>query len=228
MFIKYVLYFFVSLGLVACGSEKNNNVQSEDIDALIQAVENIPPQSDATGDTDSLEGRSTRTLKLDIDSNIKVGTIYLSETNQSYPFFNKSFKEIDLPFSGTVTIPDVAVSVRMRMPSDRYTVSPYEVMLTEGETAISQYFTVTDTLTALTTEFNAKGQAEKESIVELLTSLSVGIETLDMAKVEQVKILIDDLFLQYPEKRDTLFYKRLIDLKESSAPFEVLKTAAGL
>lgn len=219
MFTKYVFLVFLSLGLFACSSENT------DIDALIQAVDKIPPQSDTGREPNSLEGRPTRVLKLAIDSNVPVGTFWVSEENQSWPFFNKKYNNIDLPYSGSVTIPDVVVAVRMNMPA-RYTVSPEEVILTQGETTISQYFTFTDVLPALSAEFNSKEPVEKKAIVELLNAVSVARDSLDPSKLDEASGHLDILFRQYPENSDSPFYKRLASLSDGN--IDLLKMAVGL
>ena len=219
MFTNYVFLVLLSLGLFACGSENT------DIDALIQAIDKIPHQPDTDRDPNSLDGRPTRVLKLVIDSNVPVGTLWVNEMNQSYPFFTKTFNNIDLPYSGSVTIPDVVVAVSMNQPA-RYTVSPEEVIITQRETTISQYFTFTDVLPALSAEFNSKEPVEKKAIVDLVNAVSVARDSLDLSKLDETSGQLDDLFLQYPENSDSPLYKRLASLSDEN--IDLLKIVVGL
>jgi len=194
--VRYSLVVFAVLFLVAC-------------------FPTIDPQ------TGLISSEPTRVVNVAVNSNLPdAAKLYVTQTGpidrktRSGPW-SKSYNR-PLKFADNLTVLDSDLRIGASPINKRYTVTPPSVTLPRGVNSISQYFTITDILPQLTADCRSFDQQGKRGIVSALNAYDVAINSpkfLAPSKLAEGKALVDDLFLQYPSRTDSLLFKELKKLR---------------
>lgn len=193
--MKYIFVLFISFSLFSC----------------------VPSLNPETG---LFDNEPTRVISVAVNSNIpNAAKLYVIQTGPKDLKIRSSSwtKSYDRPlaFTDNLTVLDSDLKIGASPINKRYSVNPSSVSVPRGVNSFSQYFTITDNLPQLTADCQSFDQQGKREIVSALNAYEVAINSprfLAASKLAEGKALVDDLFLRYSDRRDSVLFKKLSDL----------------